>query len=299
MSIPGEQPNPYAQSGSHPYTQPQPTMAYGAAMPPPAPPGPPAAPPSPPRKGLPGWLWGVSGAFLASAVWTAAMIATGGFGEKEPESDLAGYHFHSDMCRAFDRSALRGHYSEDTDREPTQYSSEQDALDSSYCSVRLKAPGARSYDTTYVSFQVAWHKRANPEGEFEARMREYEHRESKTADYEVEAVDGLGEEAFLITDRSKRSDKVRWAKLAVRDGWVETTLDWNDLSSATRTEQPTKDRLRDMLTSDTKATLEALKKEPEGSAGSADADDADDADSPDDSSTPENTAPPKRGEGDI
>ncbi|WP_461026917.1 hypothetical protein [Streptomyces sparsus] len=273
MSIPGDPPhNPYAQpSPPNPYAQP----AGNYAMPPPGhgvPPGPPAGPP---RTGLPGWAWGLSGVLLASAVWAAAVIASGGL-KSEPEADLAGYHYHQDLCGALDTSALRGHYAEDSSRGPTGYHARHEALDSSQCSVRLKAPNARSYDTTYVSFQAAWHKKTDPAGEFAARMEAYKSRSSDTSEYGVEAVDGLGEEAYLVTDRAKRDDRLRWAMLAVRDGWVETTMEWSEITSRSSADRMTKDRLQEMLTTDTRATLEALKK-PGGEGGNT----------------------PSRGEGDI
>lgn len=203
------------------------------------------------------------------------MIVSGGFGDREPEADLAGYHFHSDLCAALDTSALSEHYAPDPERDPDGHHAEDHALDSSHCSLRFKAPDAEDYEVTYVSFQAQWHKRSDPEGEFAARMRGYEGRSDDTSAYAVEAVEGLGDEAFLITDRDRDDDAVRWAMLSVRDGWLESSMDWSDLSSAGSEDRLSAEELKEALTSDTRTTLEALREPAEDSG------------------------PPRRGEGDI
>ncbi|MFG3257960.1 hypothetical protein [Streptomyces sp. NPDC048172] len=215
-----------------------------------------------PRR-TPGWLWALGGALLASAVWAGSLLATGGF-EKGGDTgggkaDLAGYTVPSDMCEPFDRSALAARYSEESG-DPTSYGSKDPALSSAYCSVTMKSSGS-DYARTYVSFTGDWHKKSDPEPEFAPRMKAYTERSDDTSTYRVRQIGGIGEEAFLILDKSQGGDTVRWARLAVRDGWFEGTLEWSNYGTGPNDgESLSETELRKMMTSDMKATLEALKK---------------------------------------
>lgn len=309
--------NPYAgygqQSASGGYGQGQP--AGGGAAPAGAP-GPAltgasptgsgsAGPPEKPRSGIPGWVWGVGGAVLTSAVWAAAVISTGGF-VSEPEADLAGYHFHEDMCAALDRTALEKHYSSRNEQESTSYNSQHEAVDSSTCNLRFRSDGERDYASTFVEFTVTWHKKTDPTAEFEARAKVYEARDLEGSAYTVEEVEGVGQEAYLVTNASRRDDSLNSVYLTARDGWLETRVNWSDVGTTDQeSEALTKDEVREMLVASTNDTLEKLRSKPENSSeGSENSEERGGSEDADNSSDPrddgsEDEEPPKRGEGDI
>lgn len=314
---PGVPENPYAgygqQSGPGGYGQGQPAggKAASTGVPGLAPTGEsptgsgPTGPPPKPRSGIPGWVWGVGGVVLTSAVWAAAVISTGGFAS-EPEADLAGYHFHEDMCAALDRTALEKHYSSGNERESTSYNSQHEALDTSTCSLRFRNDEGRAYASTFVDFTTTWHKKTDPTAEFEARARVYEKRDPEGSTYTVEEVEGVGQEAYLVTNTSKRDDSLNSVHLTARDGWLETRVDWSDGGTTGQGSDPlTKDEVREMLVATTNDTMEKLRSKPEESSdGSDDSSGQDGSEDAEDSSDPggdgtEDEEPPKRGEGDI
>lgn len=260
-------------------------------------------PPDKPRSRIPGWVWGVGGVVITSAVWAAAVITTGGFSE-DSDADLGGYHFHKDMCAAVDRSALEKHYDSANEQDSDHYSSQHEALDSSSCSLRFSnddKPG--NYSTTYMEFGTIWHKKTDPTAEFEAKTRFYEDRTSRTTEYAVEAVDGVGEEAYLVISTSKRDNDLDSVFLTARDGWIETRVDWNDLSTGSDSDRLSKDEVREMLVKSANGTLEKLRTKPTESDAPDSSDDSDASDEPEDSTDPgsdnEEDGPPKRGEGDV
>ena len=214
------------------------------------------------RRKVPGWIWALGGALLASAVWAGSLLATGGFTADDNgggKADLAGYSYPSDMCEPFDRSALAARYSQESG-DPTSYGSKHRALSSAYCRVTLKTSGSE-YARTYVSFTGDWHKESDPGPEFAPRQKAYKNRSDSTSTYKVREVGGIGDEAYLVVDASG-GDTVRWASLAVRDGWFEGTLEWSNYGTGPNDDGASlseKD-LRGMMTTDMKATLEALKK---------------------------------------
>lgn len=296
MSTPGEQPNPYAQPASHPYHQPSvgpPSNPYsvppqhsassgpyaGAPGQPdggqPGPYGPGGGPPGfgpvgsgggpghpgapgAPRKGAPGWLWGLVGLVVASAVWAGTLLVLGGLPGKDDDApSLGSYRFHSDLCVSADISAVEEHYSRDGDAPPTHYSSQHEARDESYCSYSLDATDAARYDYTYLSISAYWHKALDPEDEFAAEWLAYEQRTDEKNTYTVEQVQEIGQEAYLVTQVAKESDQPEYMTLAVRDGGLVISMSWQSYSSED-SEPPSKDTLKEMLEKDVRSTLEKL-----------------------------------------
>ncbi|WP_301127373.1 hypothetical protein [Streptomyces cacaoi] len=251
--LPGGQPNPYAQPVGQP------------AMP--APPGPPA--PGGGRGG-PRWLWALGGAVLASAVWAATLMGTGALKDEESAKNggrahFAGYRFHHDMCETAKIASFTDKYEMaefDQSEDPDGWSTRQKGLDSSLCSRTLHEPDNDSDfpPAVYVTTTVTWHKRSDPSGEFASQLRSYEDQEDKTSTYTIEPVEGLGDEAYEVI--KKRGRTVGSMILAVRAGWMtyEMRFSWMGGGPDEHFEPPSRKKLHDMMLSDTRATLAALKK---------------------------------------
>ncbi|MER7108603.1 hypothetical protein [Streptomyces sp. NPDC000229] len=249
--VPPQQPNPYAQS--QPF--------YGPAQPP-VPPVPPGAGPGG-RKAVPGWLWALGGVVVASAVWAGSLFATGTLGGAE--ADFAGHRYQENMCDSTPLDAFRKRYEleEETDSD-NRFASRQKGIDQSYCSRSLKDPKADegSLANIYVSARAEWHKATDPAGEFASLQLSHEDRSDKTYAYETEAVEGFGDEAYLVTEkRGKDKDGLGGMTLAVRDGWFTFELRWSWFGGGPddKTTPPAEHEVRAMLEADTRATLDALK----------------------------------------
>lgn len=272
------------------------------------------------RGRIPGWVWGVGGAVLASAVWGAAVIVNGGF-HSEPSADLAGYQFHQDICDVMDTGAFKEHYvPSDKDAEKSAHSTHA-AQDMSTCSLRFKRQSnnddyddyERGYSpSAYVDLSTIWHKRSDPSPEFEAQVRgRHQMRDTPKSTFNIVDVDDVGEEAFFSTE-SKEDGPLTGATLSIRDGWVEVQLTWYSYTTSRNREQLSEGEVKKMLLKSARGTLTELKKpsqnpspsESNGSDGSDDSDDADDADGSSDSGgsgpgSGDSEEPPKRGDGDI
>ncbi|MGA4837774.1 hypothetical protein [Streptomyces sp. G45] len=281
MSIPPQQPpNPYQ---NNPYAQPpqgapaQPPQAapppgpYAYAQPPgagqpPAPLGPPGAP-SAQKKPTPGWLWAVGGAVVASAVWAGALFATGTLGGDSSEADLAGYRFQRNLCDAVTIKAFLERYESRSTGEPnTHYASRQQGLDSGNCSWSLKEKSSTTTDYTsvFVNGTAQWHEESDPTGEFAAQYKGYEDRSDDSYSYRTKPVDGIGDEAYLVTEKRGISGPKQLSSmtLGVRDGWFTFELRWSWYGGTTSSaaKPPTEQEAQDMLTSDTRDALAELKK---------------------------------------
>ncbi|WP_432010764.1 hypothetical protein [Streptomyces cucumeris] len=298
MSIPGETPNPYGQpqppqqpqhsaygvpqqpqpQAANPYAQPtmaaMPAAGYGQTgapmgMSPAMPPGIPAGGGG---KGGKGWLWGLGGAVVASAVWAGVVLATGGFGggEKKEKPDLAGYVYTDNLCDSTDTETFEteGYDKKDdsssSTSNPTHSSSQDPALDSMTCNIDFKPDTASSsdYSSVWLYTTASRHKKTNPAPEFEATYRAYEDQKSSSYSYEVKAVGGLGDEAYVVTqtNRSSSSTSGAYVILAVRDGWVTYQSTWSEyISSSSDTRAKTSDEATDMLKKSAKATLEKMR----------------------------------------
>ncbi|MFF1713235.1 hypothetical protein [Streptomyces sp. NPDC058268] len=287
MSIPNpqpnqpNQPNPYQQP-PNPYQQPPGAVPpQGAPQPYGQPPGPygqqpgpygqppaPPAPPAGPRKPTPGWVWGIGGVVVASALWAGALFATGNLGSDGGDgakADLAGYQYTKDLCDVSPLDGFKKKYEIDTDTtSTTHYGSRQKGFDMSYCSRKLKDPeaAADSYSSIYVYSTARWHKATDPEGEFASEQKAYEDQSQKTYTYKTKAVSGIGDEAYLVTDRSgSGNDDLNGMTLAVREGWFTIETRWSYYGGSDgKTKPPTAAEVEDMLTSDTRVTMDGLKK---------------------------------------
>ncbi|MFJ6845302.1 hypothetical protein ACIQRE_21845 [Streptomyces griseoluteus] len=274
---PAQPPSVPTQPTAYPYPNPQSAPPVPQA-PPPGPFQPPAMPAGPqpgnpyaqpPQYGLPpgpppaggggaagrAVLWAVLGAVVASAAWAAGVFVVGAAANK---ADLRGYTAPSDLCSRADYGSFKDEYTA-SDSTPTHSLLEDRALDESSCSASLKKSGS-SYADAYLSLQVDLHKKTDPAPEFTATWKNYERTHSG---YDVGAVEGIGDEAYLVTQDTTNGTSAgsRYATLAVRDGWVTYTMSYSAyLSSYDPDKDPAKiDEISDWLKTDTRSTLDRLK----------------------------------------
>ncbi|MCC9711188.1 hypothetical protein E4N62_41775 [Streptomyces sp. MNU76] len=201
-------------------------------------------------------LWALVGAAVASAAWAGGVFL---LGKDETEADLRGYRAKSDICPSVDYSSFKNEYPEEDDA-PVNNSLEHAALDQSYCSISLKESSTSTLSDAYFSVQIDLHKKTDPGPEFTAMWSEYDQRYE---DYEVEKVDGFGDEAYVITEDTTSGDDTsgsRSATLAVRDGWMTYEMRWSAYgSSYDDVTMPDVDDVVDWLKNDTNATLDNLR----------------------------------------
>ncbi|MFI7501037.1 hypothetical protein ACIBVL_21550 [Streptomyces sp. NPDC049687] len=225
--------NPYVQQGPYPVVGPPPRSGGGAGR---------------------AVLWAALGAVVASAAWAAGvfLIGTGA------DPDLRGYTAPSNLCNAADYSSFREEYP-DNDSAPTHNNLEDDALDEGLCSLSLKKSSS-SYADAYLYVQLDLHKKTDPGPEFTAAWKNYADSHSG---YDVEAVTGIGDEAYLVSDdtTSGSSSGSLYATLAVRDGWVTYTMSYSAYYSSydDDTDPPGLDEVSGWLKTDTRATLANLR----------------------------------------
>ncbi|WP_244205439.1 hypothetical protein [Streptomyces bobili] len=202
-------------------------------------------------------LWVAVGAVVASAAWAAGVFLIGG---KGAEADLRGYTAPANLCSSTDYSSFETEYP-DNDGSPTHNALKDPALDESYCSVNLKKTGS-SYADAYLSTQVDLHRKSDPGPEFTAMWKNYEER---YPDYDVETVEDIGEEAYLVSEdtTSGSTSGSLYATLAVRDGWTTYTMSYSAYLSSYDDDDdkdpPSLEDVKDWLKTDSKATLDQLK----------------------------------------
>ncbi|MGW5334672.1 hypothetical protein [Streptomyces bauhiniae] len=272
---PAQPPSVPPQPTAYPYPNPQSAPPVPQA-PPPGPFQPPAMPAGPqpgnpyaqpPQYGPPptaggsggagrAVLWAVVGAIVASAAWAAGVLLIGAAANA---ADLRGYTAPSDLCSRADYGSFKDEYTA-SDSTPTHSSLKDPALDESHCSASLKKSGS-SYADAYLSLQVDLHKKTDPAPEFTATWKNYERAHTG---YDVGAVEGIGDEAYLVTQDTTTgtsSTGSRYATLAVRDGWVTYTMTYSAyLSSYDPDKDPPEiDEVSDWLKTDTRNTLGRLK----------------------------------------
>jgi hypothetical protein len=150
------------------------------------------------------WLWGITGALLASAAWGAGFSFYDEHDGGPP--DLHGYALGESPCAGTTLAKLTGAMGV-TDSEPVSPSAVHlgEALDQIRCTLFASAPLPRGGTARYeVSVSIDLHKQTDPRAEFEDQQ------ELDPADLDpVEAtttVPGLGDEAFLLTvsDQTRR-----------------------------------------------------------------------------------------------
>ncbi|MEI5523008.1 hypothetical protein WB401_05350 [Streptomyces brasiliscabiei] len=201
-------------------------------------------------------LWVLLGAVVASAAWAGGVLL---LGKGDSEADLRGYTAKSDLCPSVDYSSFKNEYPEE-DTAPVNNSLEHEALDQGYCSISLKESSTSSLSDAYFSVQMDLHKKTDPGPEFTALWSEYDQRYD---DYEVDKVDGFGDEAYLVTEDTTSGDDnsgSRSATLAVRDGWMTYEMRWSAYGSTyDDVSMPEVDDVVEWLKTDTNATLDNLR----------------------------------------
>ncbi|WP_256964145.1 hypothetical protein, partial [Streptomyces griseiscabiei] len=213
---------------------------------------------SPPATGAGGRavLWVLLGAVVASAAWAGGVLL---LGKDDGEADLRGYTAKSNLCPSVDYSSFKNEYPEE-DTAPVNNSLEHEALDQGYCSISLKESSTSSLSDAYFSVQMDLHKKTDPGPEFTALWSEYDQRYD---DYEVDKVDGFGDEAYLVTEDTTSGDDnsgSRSATLAVRDGWMTYEMRWSAYGSTyDDVSMPEVDDVVEWLKTDTNATLDNLR----------------------------------------
>jgi hypothetical protein len=239
--------------------------AYGTgAAPSPMPPGGPAGGGG--GGGGKGWLWALGGAVVASAVWAGVVFGTGALGG-EPKADLAGYRYTPNLCTSTDLNAIEdaGYEQKDSSgsTNPQHSSSRDPALDSMACNINFAATDASSsdYSSEWLSTTAGLHRKTDPEPEFEAQYRQYENQKSSGYTYKVSEVDGLGDEAYVVTQQStSSSDTGAYVILGVREGWMTYQSTWSEyVSSSSSAKAITTDEATEMLEKTARATLAKLK----------------------------------------
>lgn len=257
-----------------PQQTPHPPGGYGPMMVP----GQPTPPPGGQRRGgVPGWLWAIAGAVVASAAWAGSLVATGvldsgdstsGSQQNQAEPDLAGYEYTDDLCEAADTSAFESDYEiYDGSDTPSGTTYEREAVANSVCEISYQPIGDDAYNSVYISYEAVWHKGSNPKNEFaDTYMGMGEYGDDAYYDYESEKVAGLGDEAYAVYQWTESTDELTYVTLAVRDGWFELTLMWYGYLDDNNAELSDQDYVTDSMREAAEGTLENL--QTGGSGGS-------------------------------
>lgn len=194
--------------------------------------GPQALGDRPPRAPRPGskWLWALSGAVVASAVWGAVVFADG---SRDGAPDMHGYRLGQDPCGAVGLKSIGTAISP---REPgTRFEAgmlRHDALDKVQCDIPLRAEGGQQRSETgwYVHYavtvKVALHKRTDPRVEFEAGRGATDLGAAPEA--EVEALPGLGDKAYLLSLEGGEQELRVLDGGAVLSLGIKASLNWED-----------------------------------------------------------------------
>ncbi|MFG2137407.1 hypothetical protein [Streptomyces sp. NPDC048650] len=221
-------------------------------------------------RGVSGWVWAVLGAVAASAVWGSVLFATGAF-SSEPDPDLAGYAYTDNLCADVALTPFKnadftveenGSTGSTATANPQHSGSQQKSVDTMWCNVTLKGQSTSSsaYSSTWLYNTATLHRRSDPGPEFAAGYRAYE-KQATTVDYRVEPVTGIGDEAYLVTQKGTDGGTSNtYMILGVRDGWMTYQSTWSNYTSSTTTgTQPTGDEVATMLKTSARDTLEQLR----------------------------------------
>ncbi|MEU7482728.1 hypothetical protein [Streptomyces sp. NPDC042319] len=269
---PPQSANPYGQPPQpNPYGRPPAGYGYPAPHGAPIMPGgygsAPAGAPTGGGKGVPAWLWAIGGAMVASAVWAGVVFSTGGLGG-EPSPDLRGHTYKADLCGStswapFEDARYKmedSSTSTSAGENPAASGHQDPALDSMWCNADLvpEDAGSDDYSTNFVYTKAFLHKKTDPGPEFEAQYRSYEQQESST-DYKVTPVQGIGDEAYLVSREGATDSKSTYVVLGVRDGWLTYETAWSSYSSSDSADSPSSDEVADMLRTSATETLRKLK----------------------------------------
>ncbi|MEU8993980.1 hypothetical protein AB0C95_04005 [Streptomyces caniferus] len=258
-----QQPIPQGQAGGYGYPAP------GVPAPPPGPPaGAPLSAPGGASRGISGWLWALGGVVAASAIWGSVLFATGGF-SSEPSPDLAGYAYTGDLCAdtsmtPFENAHFKAKANTGTtskDANPQHSGAQLTSLDTMTCNVSFEQEGASSsaYSSTWLYNTATLHRKTDPAPEFADGYRSYEKQDTSVG-YRVEAVPGLGDEAYLVTRKDEGSTSSgSYVILGVRDGWMTYQSTWSSYASSSGSgKQPTATEVATMLKTSATETLKRL-----------------------------------------
>ncbi|MEV5592459.1 hypothetical protein [Streptomyces sp. NPDC052496] len=213
-------------------------------------------------------MWALGGAVAASAMGGAILFAAGAFGDAQPDPDLAGYSYTSDLCNVTSFTPFESaNYkikpagssssgSSGSNTQNPQYSGvQQGALDSMWCNAEMKASdaGSNDYSSIWVYSSATLHKKTDPTAEFADSYRAYGSQRSSIA-YKVTSVPGIGDEAYLVS----RSDDTNgsYVILGVRDGWATYQITWSSFTSRSGSAKPpTTEQVTGMLKTSATETL--------------------------------------------
>ncbi|GAA2085437.1 hypothetical protein GCM10009759_05190 [Kitasatospora saccharophila] len=206
-----------------------------------------------------GVWWGVGGAVLASAVWSAAVLTLpplvrGVLGRPAAPAP-AGYRAADDLCATAALPAFARLYPSPSG-SPYHYTTRHRVLDEMYCSqYRQKAGGDSEHYSLYL--QVQLHHQVDPRPEFGAQRDGLAQRH-----YLISPVAELGDEAYLgYLDDPDRGDTGRHyltQVLYVRQGGMTCYAGWSGSYLDGRTAAPDLDLVRSALVSDTRDILRGL-----------------------------------------
>lgn len=161
------------------------------------------------------WAWALAGATLASALWAGALYAYG-----DPGPDQRGYRIGVESCAKVPLRGL-GPRLGGRDRSvdvPTLF--EDPALNRLECVVGTGEPvpqGTHMQADFTVTLLAEQHRRTDPAGEFEARVRGGRDGEEPET---VTPVEGIGDRAYLL----RMTGIFKELRLVVLDGGVVLTL---------------------------------------------------------------------------
>ncbi|TLF77500.1 hypothetical protein [Nocardia cyriacigeorgica] len=242
----------------------------------------PSGPSSPGLAGK-GWLWGLGGVVLASAVWGAAVLAFGGFGGGSASSgvapgepDLRGYAYSDDFCDVVDTAPFTeaGYTVSTKDSSgkrsyPDFEGTEHPARDTMFCAQRFLPQGVDEDDYQDASMysSVTIHKKSDPSPEFTAGFDTWRMTNPETSgEGRKEEISGIGDEAWVAIEPSTPGDTSPTVTLRVRDGWVIGYFTWSQYvstssSSSSRTTAKVlpESEVIDKLTESAKSTMAALR----------------------------------------
>ncbi|MBF6434998.1 hypothetical protein [Nocardia cyriacigeorgica] len=239
----------------------------------------PAAPASSGLAGK-GWLWGLGGIVLASAVWGGAVLAFGGFGGSSAAGvppgvpDLRGYTYSADFCDLADTApfteagyTVSTRSSSGKNDYPNFEGSEHAARDSMFCAQRFLPQGVDDddYEDAYMYSGVTIHKKSDPGPEFTAGFDTWENsRSDDSGDGRKEKISGLGDEAWVAVEPSKAGDPSPTVTIRVRDGWVIGYFTWSQYvstssSSTSKAKVLPESEVIDKLTDAAQSTMAALR----------------------------------------
>lgn len=147
------------------------------------------------------------------------------------------------------------------DANPQHSGAQLTSLDTMTCNVSFEQDGASrsAYSSTWLYNTATLHRKTDPAPEFADGYRSYEKQDTSVG-YRVEAVPGLGDEAYLVTRKDEGSTSSgSYVILGVRDGWMTYQSTWSSYASSSGSgKQPTATEVATMLKTSATETLKRL-----------------------------------------